>query len=113
MSSRAKRKNLLDSIREDVKKREELAKTDLEVEWTMQALHFLRGYEGEHPILRSLARRSRDLRWVPTERQVIQIHRIAHREKLEVQNPYDSLGRRLRRSEGPDTPSSLDEPDWL
>lgn len=105
------RRELAEAIKED-QARQELA---AEVDWAMQVIDFLQEYAGDNPILRSLAYRAKKFpNWVPTERQVIQVHRIVHREKTEANRiETDSLGRRLRKREGPDLPTSLDEPDWL
>lgn len=108
--TRGRRRALTDAIKEQ----QERAKVAAEVDWTMQALTFLRSYGGQNPVLRSLARRAADPRWVPTEREVVQVHRLVHRERIEIQHPErDSMGNRLRRREGRDLPDSLEEPDWL
>lgn len=107
-----------DSLKQALK--QQRAKTSLsqEVEWTMQAVEFLRTYKGENPVLLSMARKAKaDLRWVPNERQVVQVHRMVHREKAHGKKPRsDALGRRIRHYEearDPDVPDALEDPDWL
>jgi hypothetical protein len=107
---RAQRKRLEEAIKEQHSSSE----LSVEVEWTMRALSFLKTYEGQNPTLRSLASRAKRIpNWVPTERQVVQIHRMVHNERIQTRHDIDSLGRVLRRREGPRLPDSLEEPDWL